>query len=200
MEVGLGPDHIVLDGDPALSPRKGGTAAVQFSAHVYLAKRLDGSRCHLVRNRPRQGHIVLDGNPAPPERDTAAPPPYFRPMSVVAKRSPISATAKLLLVLPRASCMQYSLQWKFGILYFCRPKVCQKAGIFIVNFEIFRRLTPTDRTPTDSSLRYRRYINHLLTYLEVATRSRTDLLHGRRWVLGHKKLASRFFNRLKWQP
>jgi len=41
------------------------------------------------------GDIVLDGNPAPPtERGTAAP--TFRPVSFVAKRSPISATAELL--------------------------------------------------------------------------------------------------------
>ena len=39
------------------------------------------------------GDIVLDGDPGPP---TA---PNFRPMSVVAKRSPISATAELLLLL-----------------------------------------------------------------------------------------------------
>ena len=32
------------------------------------------------------GHIVLDGDPSPPERGTAAPPPYFRPMFIVAKR------------------------------------------------------------------------------------------------------------------
>ena len=40
------------------------------------------------------GHIVLDGDPAPPEKGHT---PNFRPMSVVAKRSPISATAELLL-------------------------------------------------------------------------------------------------------
>jgi len=39
--------------------------------------------------------IVLDGDPAlPAERGTAAP--TFRPVSIVAKRSPISATAELL--------------------------------------------------------------------------------------------------------
>jgi len=38
------------------------------------------------------GHTVLDGDPAP-----AAAPPHFRPMPIVAKRSPISATAELLL-------------------------------------------------------------------------------------------------------
>jgi len=37
------------------------------------------------------GHIVLDGDPAPPK---GAQPPNFRPMSVVAKRSPISATGE----------------------------------------------------------------------------------------------------------
>jgi len=37
------------------------------------------------------GNIVLDGDPAAPKRGTA---PTFRPMSIVAKRSPISATAE----------------------------------------------------------------------------------------------------------
>ena len=42
------------------------------------------------------GHIMLDGDPTPPlrKRDTAAP--TFRPMSIMAKRSPISATAEVL--------------------------------------------------------------------------------------------------------
>ena len=42
------------------------------------------------------GHIVLDGDPGPPpQRGTA---PNFRPMFIVAKRSPISATAEHLLM------------------------------------------------------------------------------------------------------
>jgi len=42
------------------------------------------------------GDIVLDGDPAlPPERGTTQQPPTFRPMSIVAKQSPISATAEL---------------------------------------------------------------------------------------------------------
>jgi len=41
------------------------------------------------------GHTVLDGNPAPPWKG-AQQTPTFRPMSVVAKGSPISATAELL--------------------------------------------------------------------------------------------------------
>jgi len=46
------------------------------------------------------GDIVLDGDPAPPKRDIA---PIFRLMSIVAKRSPISATAELLLLLSSSS-------------------------------------------------------------------------------------------------
>jgi len=43
------------------------------------------------------GDIVLDGDPAPPcGMGPSSPPPTFRPMSVVAKWSPISATAELL--------------------------------------------------------------------------------------------------------
>ena len=41
------------------------------------------------------GNIVLDGDPAPPPQGGTAP--NFRPMSIVAKRSSISATAELLL-------------------------------------------------------------------------------------------------------
>jgi len=43
-----------------------------------------------------QHDIVLDKDPAPPRNGAQQPPPTFRPMSVVAKRSPISATAELL--------------------------------------------------------------------------------------------------------
>jgi len=43
------------------------------------------------------GHTVLDGDPALPLRKGAQQPPTFRLMSIVAKRSPILATAELLL-------------------------------------------------------------------------------------------------------
>jgi len=42
------------------------------------------------------GHIVLDGDPVGTQPPTAAAP-HFQPMPIVAKRSPISATAELLL-------------------------------------------------------------------------------------------------------
>jgi len=43
------------------------------------------------------GHIVLDGDPAPPPTEWGTAAPTFRPIFIVAKRSPISATAELLL-------------------------------------------------------------------------------------------------------
>jgi len=45
-EVGLVPDHIVSDGDPASPPPRG--SAPNFQPMSVVAKRLDGSRCHLV--------------------------------------------------------------------------------------------------------------------------------------------------------
>ena len=47
MEVGLGEDHIVLDGDPA-PPPKGASHPRTFLPMSIVAKWLDGSRCHLV--------------------------------------------------------------------------------------------------------------------------------------------------------
>ena len=47
MEVGLSPGDFVLDGDPA-PPQKVAEPA-NFRPTSIVAKRLDGSRCHLVR-------------------------------------------------------------------------------------------------------------------------------------------------------
>jgi len=51
-EVGLRPDHIVLDGDPAPPPPKkkqGGRSSPSIRPMSIVAKRLDGSRCHLLQ-------------------------------------------------------------------------------------------------------------------------------------------------------
>ena len=50
MEVGLGPVHIVLDGNTAPLHKTGGRAPPQKILLIFIvAKRLDASRCHLVR-------------------------------------------------------------------------------------------------------------------------------------------------------
>ena len=74
----------------------------QFSAHVYCGQTAGSIRIPLgteVGLSP--GDIVLDGDPAPSsQRKTGTPPPLFGPCLLwpKAKRSPISATAELLLI------------------------------------------------------------------------------------------------------
>ena len=58
MEVGLGSGHIVLDGDPAPLP-KGGIPSVKFWPMFVVVRRLDGSKCHLVRRYASAQTIVL---------------------------------------------------------------------------------------------------------------------------------------------
>jgi len=85
MDVGLGPGDFVFDGDPATSRTEGTPATTQFLAHVYCGqaagwmKMLLGTEVDLG-----PGHIVLDGVPALRETGTAAPPPSFRPVFIVA--------------------------------------------------------------------------------------------------------------------
>ena len=136
-QVGLGPGHIMLDGDQLLPQR--GTAPPQFLAHIYCGQMAEWIKMplgmgvglgpgdfvlygdQLLQKRGHShpqflahvccgempglikmplgtevglgpGHTVLDGDPGPaPKRGTA---PNFRPMSIVAKRSPNSATAE----------------------------------------------------------------------------------------------------------
>ena len=45
MDVGLSTGDFVLDGEPVTPPRQGG---LPFRQMFIVAKRLDGSRCHLV--------------------------------------------------------------------------------------------------------------------------------------------------------
>jgi len=68
MQVGLGPGHIMLHGDPAPPQKGGGTALTpQFSAHVYCGQMAGWINMPLgteVGLSP--GDIVLDREPAPP--------------------------------------------------------------------------------------------------------------------------------------
>ena len=77
VEVGLGPIHIVLDGDPAHPPQKGHSHS-QFSAHVFCGKRLDGLRCHLVRRWTSAQATLLDGDTAPPKKGAQQAPIFGR--------------------------------------------------------------------------------------------------------------------------
>ena len=85
-EVGLGPRHIVFDGDRAPLPRKG-TAAPSFrpTCMSIVAKRLVRSICHMVRTT----EVGLGPG------DSATPPlpcncHNFRSMYIVAKRLDVS--------------------------------------------------------------------------------------------------------------
>jgi len=79
MEVGIGPDHFVLDGDRPPPPKKG--TLPNFQPTSIVAKRLDG--CD--GGSPRPGDFVLHGDPVPPQKK-GQKPPNFLPVSAVAKR------------------------------------------------------------------------------------------------------------------
>jgi len=82
VEVGLGPGHIVLDGDPAPPPPKGCTAAPIFGPCLLWQNGWMDQDATWYEDRP---HYVRLG-PLPPERRGTAS--NFRPMSIVAKRFP----------------------------------------------------------------------------------------------------------------
>jgi len=84
------------------------------------------------------GHILLDAARFPlPERGTASPP--FRPMFIMAKRSPISATAELVFYFVLVPCGR--LSW---------PPVSFWAGVNVSN-----RVAPT-AAPVDATLKIAR--------------------------------------------
>jgi len=82
-QVGLGPGHIVLDGDPAPHPLKGTQPPIFGPYPLRPSGCIDqDATWYGGRRRPRR--LVLDGVPAPP------PPKgggrhHFRPMLIVAK-------------------------------------------------------------------------------------------------------------------
>jgi len=84
VEVGLGPGHIVVDGDRVTLSKKG-RAPPQFSAHVYRSQTAGCIKMPLgMEVGISPGDFVLDGDPQPlPKKGRA---PNFPPMSIVAKR------------------------------------------------------------------------------------------------------------------
>jgi len=102
-EVGLGPGHIVLDGDPVPHPKRGWSPSPIFGPFLlwpnswmhedatspppknpqFLAASIKMPLGTEVGFSP--DGIVLDGDPAPLPKKGAEPHPHFRPMSIVAK-------------------------------------------------------------------------------------------------------------------
>ena len=65
-QVGLGPSHIVLDGDPAPLPKKGAESP-KFLTHVYCGQTTGWIKMPLgVKVGLSPGDSVLDGDPARP--------------------------------------------------------------------------------------------------------------------------------------
>jgi len=95
-QVGLGPGHIVLDGNPAPLPQRG--TASQFSIQICCGQMAAWIKMSLgMELGLGPGDIVLDGDPArPPQKGGGAPrppspkgwrsTPNFRPMFILAKR------------------------------------------------------------------------------------------------------------------
>jgi len=78
VQVGLGPGHIVLDGDPAL-PFPKGHSPPQFSAHICCGQMAGWTKMPLgMKVGLGPGDFVLDGDPAPlPKKGTEPLPPIF---------------------------------------------------------------------------------------------------------------------------
>ena len=73
------------------------------------------------RHRPKRPHCAKWGPSSPAERDTAVP--TFRLMSMVAKRSPISATAELLLWPPYGIGRPYFCPVSSSSFFFSSPNL-----------------------------------------------------------------------------
>ena len=70
LQVGLGPGHIVLDGDPAPPPLKG--YSPQFLAHICCGQMARWIKTPLgMEIGLGPGDFVLDGDPAPPPQFSA---------------------------------------------------------------------------------------------------------------------------------
>jgi len=90
-EVGLGPSDIMLDGDPQLPPKEAQPPILGPYHLLWPNGWMDQDATWYTKVDIDPGHIVLHGDPAHPK---GAHPPNFRPMSIVAKRSPISSIAE----------------------------------------------------------------------------------------------------------
>jgi len=90
------------------------------------------------------GDIVLDGAPAAPPSKKGGTAPNFRPMSIVVKRSPISATAELLFISFFSICIVFLFPAAVPCKSFLmsRDGVCN-VGVLCIEERLFRsKLSP----------------------------------------------------------
>jgi len=90
MKVDLGPGHIVLDRDPA-PPKRGAQPPPLFGPCLLWPNSWMDEGATWYEGRPRAGQRCARCELNSTPRGTVS---NFRPMSVVAKRSPIAATAE----------------------------------------------------------------------------------------------------------
>jgi len=94
-EVGVGPGDIVLDGDPASLPLKAAQPPICGPCLLWPNGWMDQDGTWYGGIPRPMGHIVFMGTQL--SRNGHSSPPPFRPTSIVAERSPISAAAELFL-------------------------------------------------------------------------------------------------------
>jgi len=95
-KVGLGPSDIVLDGDPAPPPQKGAKPPIFCPCLLWPNGCMDQDATW-YEGSPRPRLRCVTWGPRSPSQKGHSPRAIFRPTSVVAKRSPVSATAEHLL-------------------------------------------------------------------------------------------------------
>jgi len=79
MQVGLGPGHIVLDGDPDALPPKRHSPSPIFGPYPLQPNGCIDQDSTSYGGRPRPGVTVLDGDPAPPPQKRGRSPQIFGP-------------------------------------------------------------------------------------------------------------------------
>ena len=88
LQVGLGPDQIVLDGDPAPPPQRGTAPAPNFLAHVYCSQTAGWTKLVLgMEIGLSPADFVLDGDPVPFPQKGAEPPSQFSAHFYCGKRA-----------------------------------------------------------------------------------------------------------------
>ena len=108
-DIGRGTVDIALDADPAPLPRKRHSSTQMFGPCLlwpddWMHK--DTTWYGGIGLGP--GDIVLDGDPAPHGKGHSRPHPHFSAHFAMAHRSPISATAELLLSILRSNACMFA--------------------------------------------------------------------------------------------